>query len=43
MAIKLIAQAISFLLRNVKWDSPGPSLSELNHHIRAMDELARRN
>jgi hypothetical protein len=41
MAIRLIAQAIGFLLRNVKWDGRGPALSEINHHIENMARVAR--
>lgn len=39
MGIKLIAQAILFILQNVEWKSPGPSMSEYNLHVRNMEML----
>ena len=41
MAIKLIAQALVFILENVQWKSPGPALSEINEQVRRMAKVAR--
>jgi hypothetical protein len=41
MSVKLIAQAIGFLLSNVQWKSRGPALSEINHHSENMARVAR--
>jgi hypothetical protein len=41
MAIKVLARAIIFILRNVQWER-NVTLSEINHHDRALRELAGR-
>lgn len=41
MSIRLIAQTLGFILRNVAWKHPGPALSEINVHIESMARVAR--